>query len=70
MLCLSRQTLAIMHNLGLSEEQMKQPDAVIQSMQEYMDGHVNEMVECRNFQQRQQLCYNQINCLMIVIAFL
>ena len=54
MLCLSRQTLAIMHNLGLSEEQMKQPDAVIQSMQEYMDGHVNETVEHRNLRRRRQ----------------
>ena len=26
-LCLSRETLAFVHNLGLSEEQMKQPDA-------------------------------------------
>jgi len=48
-LCLSRETLAIVHNLGLSEEQMKQPDAVIQAMQEYMDGHVNETVERRYF---------------------
>ena len=30
-LCLSREMLAIVHNLGLSEEQMKQPDAVIQA---------------------------------------
>ena len=33
---------------------MKQPDAVIQAMQEYIDGHVNEMVEHRNFCQWQQ----------------
>ena len=31
-LCLSMETLPIVHNLGLSEEQMKQPDAVIQGM--------------------------------------
>ena len=54
-LCLSRETLAIVHNLGLSEEQMKQPDAVIQAMQEYIDGHVNETVEHRNFRSRRQL---------------
>ena len=53
-LCLSRETLAIVHNLGLSEEQMKQPDAVIQAMQEYIDGHVNETVERRNFRRRRQ----------------
>ena len=41
-LCLSRKTPAIVHNLGLS---MKQPDAVIQAMQEYIDGHVNKTVE-------------------------
>ena len=44
-LCLSRETLDIMHNWGLSEEQMKQPDTVIQAMQEYIDGHVNKTVE-------------------------
>ena len=54
-LCLSRETLAIVHNLGLSEEQMKRPDAVIQAMQEYIDGHVNETVERRNFRSRRQL---------------
>ena len=54
-LCLSRETLAIVHNLGLSEEQMKRPDAVIQAMQEYIDGHVNETVERRNFRRRRQL---------------
>ena len=31
-LCLSMETLPIVHNLGLSEEQMKQPDSVIQGM--------------------------------------
>ena len=44
-LYLSRETLAIVHNLGLGEEEMKHPDAVIQAMQEYIDGHVNETVE-------------------------
>ena len=52
-LCLSRETLGIVHNLGLSEEQMKQPDAVIQAMQEYIDGHVNDTVERRNFRRQQ-----------------
>ena len=52
---LSREILAIIHNLGLSEEQMKQPDAVIQAMQEYIDGHMNETVERRKFRSRRQL---------------
>jgi len=33
---------------------MKQPDAVIQAMQEYMNGHVNETVAHRNFRRQQQ----------------
>ena len=51
-LCLSRETLAIIHNLGLSKEQMKRADSVIQAMQEYIDCHVNEIVEYRNFRSR------------------
>ena len=47
--CLSREMLTIVHNFGQTEEQMKQLDAVIQAMQEYEDGHVNEMVEHWNF---------------------
>ena len=34
-MCLSREKLAIIHNLGLSEEQMKQLYVVIQAMQEW-----------------------------------
>ena len=53
-LCLSRETLAIVHNLGLSETQMKKPSAVIDALQRYVDGHINETVECRNFCRRTQ----------------
>ena len=60
-LCLSRETLAIVHNLGLTDEQMKQPDVIIQAMQEYLDSHVNETVECQNFRRRQK----QVNHSMI-----
>ena len=53
-LCLSRETLAIVHNLGLSETQMKKPSAVIDALQRYVDGHINETVERRNFRRRTQ----------------
>ena len=53
-LCLSRETLATVHNLGLSEAQMKKPSAIIEALQRYVDGHINETVERRNFRRRTQ----------------
>ena len=53
-MCLSRETLAIVHNLGLSETQMKKPSAVIDALQRYVDGHINETVERCNFRRRTQ----------------
>lgn len=53
-LCLSRDTLAVVQNLGLSNAQMQDVTEIITSMQRYVDGHVNETVECRNFRQRVQ----------------
>ena len=44
-LCLSRETLAVVHNLGLSEAQMKKPSTIIEAMQKYVDGHINETME-------------------------
>ena len=54
-LCFSRETLAIVQNLGLTERQKKDPTAIIDAMQRYVDGHVNETVERRNFRRRVQM---------------
>ena len=53
-LCLSRETLAVVHNLGLSEAQMKKPSAIIEAMQRHMDGHINETMERHKFRHRTQ----------------
>ena len=66
-MCLSRETLVIVHNLGLTEEQMKQPDVIIQAMQKYLDSHVNETVECQNFRRRQQLPGELFNNFLIAL---
>ena len=54
-LCLSRETLAVVHNLGLSEGQMKKPSAIIEAMQKYVDGHINETMEPHKFRRWTQL---------------
>ena len=54
MLCFSRETLAMVQNLGLTEDQMKDPAEIIIALQRYVDGHINEMVECRNLCHRVQ----------------
>ena len=54
MLSFSRETLAIVQNLGLTDDQMKAPLEIIAAIRQYVDSHVNETVERRNFRQRRQ----------------
>ena len=53
-LCFSRDTLSIVQNLGLTEEQRGSVDETIRAIKRYVDGHTNETVERRNFRQRAQ----------------
>ena len=49
MLCFSRETLAIVQNLGLTNTQLKDMPTIIDTIQHYVDGHINKTVERRNF---------------------
>jgi len=53
-LCLSRETLAVVQNLGLTNEARNDVSQVMQALQRYVDGHINETVERRNFRRRIQ----------------
>ena len=53
-LCLSRETLSIVNNLGLSEEQRSDSAAIIQAIKRHIDGQINESVERRNLRSRRQ----------------
>ena len=53
-LCLSRETLAIVNNLGLSVEQRKDVDTIIRAIKHHIDGQINESVERRNLRSRRQ----------------
>ena len=53
-LCLSRETIAIVNNLGLSEEQRNNVDTVIQAIKRHIDGQINESIERRNLRSRTQ----------------
>ena len=53
-LCLSRETLVIVYNLGLSESQMKKPSVFIEAMQRYVDRHINETMEHHKFKAQQR----------------
>ena len=55
MLCFSREKLSIVQNLGLTEAQRKDASAIMAAIQRYIDGHVNETVERRNFRRRVQM---------------
>ena len=48
-LCFSRDTLSIVQNLGLAEEQRGNFESIVSAIKRYIDGHVNETVERRNF---------------------
>jgi len=53
-LCLLRDTLAIVNNLGLSQKQRNDPTAIIQAIKRHIDGQINESVERRNLQSRRK----------------
>ncbi len=53
-LCFSRETLTIVQNFGLSEDERKSVSAIIVAIKRYIEGHINESVERRNFQKRTQ----------------
>ena len=53
-LCFSRETLAIIQNLGLTEAEKKYVAAIIEALQQHVDGQLNETVERRNFRRRIQ----------------
>ena len=48
-LCLSRETLAIVNNLGLTPEQRQDASAIITAIKRHIDGHINESVERPTF---------------------
>ena len=53
-LCLSRETVTIVDNLGLSEEQRGSIAEIVGAIQNYVEGLVNESVERRTFRRRVQ----------------
>ena len=53
-LCFSRETIMIVDNLGLSVGQRGKVKNIIEAIQEYVDGHIDESVERRNFRHRKQ----------------
>ena len=65
--CFLRETLAIVQNLGLTEDQMKDTGEIIDAMQRYVDGHTNETVEQRNFRRRTQQPGNPLRLLDITM---
>ena len=44
-----REMLAIEQNLSLTDQQLKDRKRIIKTTQHYMDGHINETMEHRNF---------------------
>ena len=53
-LCFSCKILTIVQNLGLSEDERKSVSAIIVTIKRYIEGHINELVERRNFRKRTQ----------------
>ena len=51
-LCFSRETLTIVENLGLTVTQRGNVKDIVDAIQRYVEGHINESVERRNFRRR------------------
>ena len=46
--------LTVVNNLGLTEEERINWDAIIAAIKQHVDGHINESMECRELRQRVQ----------------
>ena len=53
-LCLSRKTVTIVDNLGLTMDQHKDVKEIVKAITQYVEGQINESVERRHFRQRWQ----------------
>ena len=53
-LCFTRETLSIVHNLGLSGAEKKDVGAIIAIIKKYIDSHINESLEHRHFRRSTQ----------------
>lgn len=53
-MCLSRHTISIVNNLGLTPSQAGDQASIIAALQSHVKGQLNESVERRNFRKRQQ----------------
>ena len=52
--CMSRETLTIVENLGLTEALRADQAQIIEGLKRYVQGRINVTVERRNFRQRKQ----------------
>ena len=64
-LCFSRETLSIVQNLGLTNEERKNVTVIIEALQSYVDGHLNETVEQRNYRRHKQQSGESFDNLLI-----
>ena len=53
-LCFSRETLTVVNNLGLTEEERANADTIITAIKRHVDGHINVSVERRRLRRRMQ----------------
>ena len=53
-LCVTRDTLTTVNNLGLTQSQKNDPVAIVEALRHHMEGQMNVTVECRNFRKRKQ----------------
>ena len=53
-LILSCETLTIVDNLGLTKSKREKVESIVEAMQRYIEGHIKESVECRNFRRHVQ----------------
>ena len=53
-LCFSRETVTIVENFGLTDEQRQDVKTIVEAIQWYMEGHTNESVERYAFRRQVQ----------------
>ena len=66
-LAFSRETATVIDNLGLPEEDRRKVNKIIDALKSHMKGAINETVERRNFQKRQQFARESFDDFLVAL---
>ena len=67
LLCLSKETIKVVENLGLSDAQMKDSGVILDALETHIRGQVNETVARRDLRKRTQEAAETVNDFVVAV---